>query len=154
MNAPSILSPRGTSLISLGGDRAWLQRTKGDICISYEWLDVGKKEPSACMVLFPTTLKMDAGAYAIPQDNAYEYADAKGNPTQFLLVAAWNAAQTLGFFPDQSTVFRIVDIIVDGLADLIRMPSDQPGSLEVKRAILGIEARARVNGQVVHEELL
>ena len=69
-------------------------------------------------------------------------------------LAAFNAAQTLGFFPDQSTVFRIVDIIVDGLADLIRMPSDQPGSLEVKRAILGIEARARVNGQVVHEELL
>lgn len=150
----SILSPRGTSMVMVGGDRAWLQRTKGDIAISFEWLDVGKQEPSACMVLFPTALKMDGGAYAIPQDNAYEYADDKGGPTPYLLTAAYNAAATMGFFPDQSTVFRIVDIIVEGLPDLIRMPSDQPGALNVERAVLGIEARAKVNGETVHEEVL
>lgn len=150
----SILSPRGTSMIELGGDRAWLQRTKGDIAISYEWLDVGKSEPSACMCLWPTVLKLDGGAYAIPQDNAYEYVDNRGRPTQFLLVAAYNAACTMGFFPDQATVFRIIDIIVDGIADLVRMPSEQPSSLNVEHPVLGIEARAKVDGQVVHEEVL
>ena len=141
-------------MIALGGDRAWLQRTKGDIAISFEWLDVGKKEPSACLVLFPTILKLDGGAYAIPQENAYEYADAKGGPTPYLLVAAYNAATTMGFFPDQSTVFRIVDIIVENLPDLIRMPSEQPKQLDIERPVLGIEARAKVDGQTVHEEVL
>lgn len=150
----SILSARGQRHVELGGERTWLQRTKGDICITFQWLDIGKREPAACMVLFPTTMKMDGGAYAIPQDNAYEYADAAGEPTPYLMVAAFNAAQSMGFFPDQSTVFRIVDIIVENLPDLIRMPSEQPGELNIDRIVRGIEATAKVNGQVIHQEVL
>lgn len=150
----TLLSANGQRMVELGGERAWLQRVKGDICVSYQWLHVGKKEPSACMTLFPTVMKMDGGAYAIPQDNAYEYADSSGNPTPFLMVAAFNAAQTMGFFPDQSTVFRIVDIIVEGLPDLIRMPSEQPGVLNLDRIVHGIEARASVGGTVIHEEVI
>jgi hypothetical protein len=150
----SLLSPRGATMVALGGERAWKQRIKGDICISYEWLQAGKKEPSACMVLFPTTLKLEGGAYAIPQENAYEYADARGRPTPYLLVAAHNAAVSMGFFPDKSTVFRIVDCIVEGLEDLVRMPSEQPGALNIEREVLGIEAQARLNGQVIHQEVL
>lgn len=150
----SILGASGQNWVELGGERTWEQRVKGDIVVSYQWLMVGKKEPQACMVLFPTVPKLDGGAYAIPQDNAYEYSDATGGPTPYLLTAAMNAATSMGFFADQSTVFRIVDVIVDGLADLIRMPSDQPGQLEIKRALHGIEATAKVNGQVIHQELL
>jgi hypothetical protein len=150
----SILGASGQNWVELGGDRSWEQRVKGDIVVSYQWLMAGKKEPQACMVLFPTVPKMDGGAYAIPQDNAYEYSDSTGGPTPYLLTAAMNAATTMGFFPDQSTVFRIVDIIVDGLADLIRMPSDQPGQLDLKRIVHGIEATARVNGNVIYQELI
>ena len=150
----SILGATGANWVECGGERTWEQRIKGDICVSYQWLMVGKKEPQACMVLFPTVPKMDGGAYAIPQDNAYEYSDASGGPTPYLLTAAMNAAISMGFYADQSTVFRIVDIIVDGLADLIRMPSDQPGQLDIKRTIHGIEATAKVNGQIVHQELI
>lgn len=150
----SILGATGANWVECGGERSWMHRGKGDIVVSYQWLDIGKKEPVACMVLFPTTPKMDGGAYAIPQDNAYEYGDSKGNPTPYLLTAAMNAATSMGFHPDQSTVFRIVDIIVDGLPDLIRMPSDQPGALAIKRAVHGIEATAKVNGQVVHQEVI
>lgn len=150
----SILGATGANWVEVGGERCWEQRVKGDIVVSYQWLMVGKKEPQACMVLFPTVPKMDGGAYAIPQENAYEYSDATGGPTPYLLTAAMNAATSMGFYPDQSTVFRIVDIIVEGLADLIRMPSDQPGALDIKRAIHGIEATARVNGQIMHQEVL
>ena len=150
----SILGATGQNWVECGGDRTWEQRVKGDICISYQWLHAGKKEPQACMVLFPVVPKLDGGAYAIPQDNAYEYSDASGGPTPYLLTAAMNAAVSMGFYADQATVFRIVDIIVDGLPDLIRMPSDQPGHLDIKRATLGIEATAKVNGQVMYEELL
>lgn len=150
----SILGANGANWVELGGERTWEQRVKGDIVVSYQWLHVGKKEPQACMVLFPAVAKLDGGAYAIPQENAYEYADKTGGPTPYLLTAAMNAATSMGFFPDESTVFRIVDVIVDGLADLIRMPSDQPGQLAIKRALHGIEATAKVNGQVIHQEVL
>lgn len=150
----SILSARGQTMVELGGERTWLQRVKGDICITFQWLHVGKKEPQACMVLFPATLKLDGGAYAIPQENAYEYVTSNGNPTPYLLTAALNAATSMGFFPDQSTVFRIVDIIVDNLPDLVRMPSEQPGELNLERIVRGIEATAKVNGQVLHQEVI
>lgn len=150
----SILGASGQNWVELGGERTWEQRTKGDIVISYQWLMVGKKEPQACMVLFPVVPKLDGGAYAIPQENAYEYSDKTGGPTPYLLAAALNAATSMGFFPDESTVFRIVDVIVDGLADLIRMPSDQPGQLNIERMVYGIEATAKVNGQVVRQELI
>ena len=151
----SLLSARGQRMVELGGERSWLERTKGDIGIIFQWLEIpGKKEPQPVMALFPLILKLDGGAYVIPQDNAYEYADSKGEPTPYLLTAAFNAAQTMGFFPDQSTVFRIVDIIVESLPDLIRMPSDQPERLNVERPTMGIEATAKVNGQTIHEEIL
>ena len=151
----SILSARGANLISLGGERAWLQRTKGDLCISYEWLDTGKQDPEACMCLFPTTLKRDAGAYAIPQGSAHEYATSDGNPTSHLMTAALKALVTLGYLhTDKAAWQRIVDAILEGLPDLIRMPSDQPGQLDIKRAAIGIEARAKVAGQTIHEKVL
>jgi hypothetical protein len=146
-----ILGASGQNWVELGGDRVWEQRIKGDIVVSYQWLMAGKKEPQACMVLFPAVPKMDGGAYAIPQENAYEYSDSTGGPTPYLLTAAYNAATSMGFYPDQSTVFRIVDIIVDGLADLVRMPSDQPVRLDIKKPVIGIEASAKVNGQVIHQ---
>ena len=151
----TILSARGATMISLGGERAWLQRTKGDLCISYEWLDTGKQDPEACMCLFPTVMKLDAGAYAIPQGSAHEYATRNGGPTQHLMTAALKALVTLGYLhPDKAAWFRIVDAILEGLPDLIRMPSDQPAALDIKRAILGIEARAKAGGQTIHEEVL
>lgn len=150
----SILGASGQNWVELGGERVWEQRIKGDIVVSYQWLMVGKKEPQACMVLFPTVPKLDGGAYAIPQENAYEYSDHSGGPTPYLLTAAMNAATSMGFFPDQSTVFRIVDVIVDGLADLVRMPSDQPVKLDIARPTYGIEATAKVNGNVIHQELI
>ena len=150
----SILGTKGQSWVELGGERTWLQRVKGDICITYQWLMVGKKDPQACMVLFPSTLKMDGGAYAIPQENAWEYVTSDGKPTPYLMTAAYNAAQTMGFFPDQSTCFRIVDIIADGLADLVRMPSDQPEALDLKAPTLGIEATVKVEQQVIRQEVI
>lgn len=150
----SILSATGRQITEIGGEKVWDQRTKGDIVISFQWLMVGGKDAQACMCLHPLIPKLEGGAYAIPQENAYEYADSKGNPTPHLLTAALNAAVSMGFFPDKSTVFRIVDIIVDGLEDLIRMPSDAPGAYDVDKIISGIEATIKVNGRVMHEELV
>lgn len=150
----AVLGASGRPMLELGGERAWLQRVKGDICVTYQWLHAGQREPSACIVLFPTTMKMDGGAYCIPQENAHAYADNRGNPTPQLVASAFNAAISMGFFPDKSTVHRIVDIIIDGIPDLIRMPSEMPKSLEIARPVLGIEARASIDGKTIAEEVL
>ena len=150
-----LLGVSGRKMVEIGGKKVWEQRVKGDICISYQYLMVGGKEAQACMVLHPVIPKLDGGAYAVPQENAYEYVDTKGNPTPYLHAAAFNSAVSMGFFPDKSTVWRIVDIIVDGLPDLIRMPSDAPNKdYDVEKMIRGIQATVKVNGQVMREELI
>jgi hypothetical protein len=154
MTTQSILGPHGTPMVELGGERAWLQRIKGDIVCSFQWLDIGLEEPHPCMALFPAMRRMDTAAYVIPQRNAWAYATRDGNATPEHLGVAFKAALHMGFHPDQSTVHRIMDIIVEGIPDLVRMPSDQPASLHVARVLMGIEASAKVNGKVVKEEVL
>lgn len=157
MNGTSILGPNGQRMVELSGERSWLTRTTGDIVSSYQWMHLDQIDPEApvaCMVLFPANRMVEPAAYVIPQANAWAFADNRGGPTPHCLKAAFLAATDMGMFPDEFTLRRIVDIIVDGMPDLIRMPSEQPGSLNIKRMVLGMEATARVNGRIVNEELL
>lgn len=158
----SILGPNGTPMVELGGERAWRQRVIGDIVCSYQWLDLrswghagAEDAPEPCMVLFPAFRRMETGAYTIPQNNAYAYVDSRGNPTEWLFRAAQKAAETLGFdINDKAAYMRILDIIVEGMPDLIDMPSDQPAALEVRRQVLGIEVTAKAAGQTLHGEVI
>lgn len=153
----TILGPNGKRMVELGGERAWLVRVIGDVVASYQWLhrpDIDPEGPHPCMCLYAANRRMDTGAYVIPQRNAFAYATNRGEPTPALLGMAFKAAQFMGFFPDRMTVKRVIDIIVEGLPDLIRMPSEQPSALEIKRARLGIEASAAINGKTIHQEVI
>lgn len=153
----SILGPNGQRMVELGGERAWLTRTKGDIVVSFQWIqvdEIDREAPVACMCMFPAARHMDTAAYVIPQQNAHEYASNRGGQSPALVGLAFKAALHLGFFPDKSTVHRIMDICLENLPDLIRMPSEQPGALDIKRALLGIEASASVNGKTIVQEVL
>ena len=153
----SILGPNGQRMVELGGERAWLQRTKGDIVCSYQWMhidEIDRDAPIACMCLFPAMRHMDTAAYVIPQANAHVYAANDGAASPELAGLAFKAAVHMGFFPAKTTVHRIMDIVLDGLPDLIKMPSEQPNALEIKRALHGIEAKATVNGKTFNEALL
>lgn len=152
-----ILGARGTPLVQIGGDRAWREFTKGDIVASLQWLDradIDPEGPHPCLILRPLYRKEDAGVYVIPQRNAYAYATRDGGPTPHALGAAFKAAIEMGFFPEQTTVHRILDLIVEVMPDLIRMPSMQPDSLEVKRAVQGIEISASIAGKTVAQEVI
>lgn len=157
----SLLGPSGSPYVELGGERAWRQRIKGDIVVSYQWLDLQAHDPSfpddgpvPCMVLFAANRRIEAGAYTIPQRNAHAYAQPNGEPTIALIGAAMKACMTLGFdMNEKLTRYRMVDAIVEGIPDLILMPSDQPGALDIKRATQGIETIVRAGGRVLHEEL-
>jgi hypothetical protein len=160
----SLLGPTARPMVALGGASAWKQRTiKGIIC-SFQWLDLRQQgfedTPDhanvACMCLFRPG-SMDRGSYVIPQPHAFLYGDKRGNPTQHLLTAGFAAAETLGFdMRDKHAIRQVIDIIIEGLPDLILMPSEAPDNSEatVRRAIQGIEARATLNGRTLHEEVL
>lgn len=158
----SILGPSGTPLVELGGERAWRQRVIGDVVASFQWLDLRASgdhtadgQPEPCMTLFPAHRRMDTGAYIIPQRNAYAYVDNKGNPTPQLLKSSALAAEALGFdMNDRSAITRMLDIICEGMPDLIDMPSEQPGALEVRKHRMGIEVTARAAGKELHSELI
>lgn len=150
----SILGPSGSQLVELGGERSWRTRVKGDIVVSFQWLDIGGEDPEPCMCLFPANRRMDTAAYVIPQRHAHAYATSDGGATPQHVGTAFKAAIHMEFFPDKTTVHRIMDAIVENMPDLIEMPSDQPGALDIKRAILGIEATAKVNGRTVVSEVL
>ena len=154
----SILGPNGNPYVELGGDRAWLVRTIGDMVVSYQWLhrpEIDPDGPHPCMCLYAANRRTDTGAYVIPQRNCYWYADRHGNPTPDLLGTAFKACIYLGFDRnDKFAARRMMDVIVEGIPDLIRMPSEQPGALDMKRLIHGIQASAKVNGRTVNEEVL
>jgi hypothetical protein len=158
-----ILGPSGTPYVELGGERAWRQRVVGDIVVSYQWLDLkswgdpgAEDEPEPCMCLFPAHRRLETGAYTIPQRNAWAYADSKtGKPTGALFTTAHRAAMTLGFDQnDKAAFFRILDIIVDGIPDLIDMPGTQPSALEIKKPVMGIEISASAAGKQLHGEVI
>lgn len=158
----SILGPRGTPMVELGGERAWRQRVIGDIVCSFQWLDLRSAgdvtagdEPEPCMVLFPAFRRMETGAYTIPMRNAFAYVDNKGKPTPQLLKTAALAAETMGFdMNDRASITRMLDIICEGIPDLIDMPLEQPSALEVRRHRMGIEVTAKACGSELHSEVI
>lgn len=154
----NILGPNGTPMVAFGDERAWLRRVIRDVVCSYQWLhrdDIDPDGPHPCMCLYPATRRMDTGAYVIPQRNAWAFADNKGNPTPHLLGTAFKIALQLGFDRnDRASITRAVDIITEGLPDLIRMPSDQHAALEVPRPVYGMEATAKINGKTIVEQVL
>ena len=162
MNSPKLLGPSARPMVALGGDNAWKQRTIQGIVCSFQWLDLsgfgpqfGSANPAMC--LFNPMRSQTAGAYVIPQQNAFEFGTRDGHPTSHLATSAFAAAQQLGFdLRDKSAIRKIIDIVIEGLPDLILMPSDPPDAPEiiVREAVRGIEATARINGVKIHEELL
>jgi hypothetical protein len=154
-----LLGPTAKPMVCLGGASSWRSRTIKGIFCSFQWLDLeadGFDRCTPCMCLYRPG-SMDRGAYVIPQINAYRFGHRDGTPTQHLLTASFAAAEKLGFdMRDRSAIRTIIDIVIEGLPDLICMPSEPPDSTDVivKHAIQGIEATARVNGKKIYEELL
>lgn len=156
----NIIGTSGRPMVELGGTFVWRQFIKGDLVISFQWLDLREQGagdgPEPVMSIFPAHRRVDTGAFVVPQAKAFEYLDSKGNPTPYLLGAAFKACVAMGSEPDKSTVHRIMDAIYEALPDLIKMPSAAPAEIanRQKRVVRGIEATATVNGHVVQEAVL
>lgn len=158
----SLLGPRGTPMVELGGERSWRAFTKGDIVCSLQWLDLQAQDPNfpesgpiPCMVLYHAHRRALTGAHVIAQRFAYLYGAREGKPTPNFFRMVCDACETLGFDRnDKAAQFRLMDLVVEALPDLILMPGEQPSALEVKRHVMGIEVNVRAGGRTLYTEVM
>lgn len=100
--------------------RAHLVRAHGDVVGIYTWIN-----DERALVLAPAH-RPGAPWYCVLESAAYTWDDS--DPRQVSVVAqkAAKACSVLGIEPTPRNCVRLAGIIIDGLPDLIRMPSAPP----------------------------
>jgi hypothetical protein len=143
----SLLHASGKPMVMLGGD-VYEQLTKGDIVHEYKWVD-GKP----VMLIYKRVLGNNTPAYMIELSDAHEYATSAGGPTKALLGRlCFDAAKVLRAENDKATLYRLIDVIVEGMDILLKMPPE-PKAIEIaNRPSTGNdELTIKVDGQVIAE---
>lgn len=119
LKASSLLHASGKPLVMLGGF-VYEQHVTGDIVSEYKWVN---GEP--VMLLYKRVLGKNTQAYMIELKDAHEYAMTNGHASKKLLsTLCRDAALALNSEHDKATMFRLIDIIVNGLPILIGMPPE------------------------------
>lgn len=130
------------------GSTAWaVRKVSGGLITSYEWLN---EEPCLCVYPEAKTRSRHAGALVVPLSCAHQWATSDGYPDLMHAVpVAVQAADTMGLSISRTLVRHIIDAVVDGLPDLLRMPK-QPFAIQPEQQPVG-EISIRLDGDVVHE---
>lgn len=102
--------------VSIDSTKAHLTRVHGEITAIYTWMNDERVLLLAATHRPGNAFVPGAPVYVIKESNAHAYDD----PRQ-LAATANKAAEVLGL--GSTAVFKIADIIIDGLPDLIEMPS-------------------------------
>jgi hypothetical protein len=121
-----------------------LVRRHGDILAIYTWVN-----DERALVLMPARRAQGAPWFIVCESAAYKYDDAS-----YLARQASQAARVLGMDETTSTWYRIANIIIEGLPDLIRMPTAPIPELQ-RHAIGEMKLMADgklVTGQEIREE--
>lgn len=107
--------------IVVGGEGAWKVRAQKDLVVAFHWVN---GEPA--MVLFPQRRRLGAAAYIIALSAAFKYAERSGYPTKYCVRQAMVAAGVMAMDQTRETCKNIVEVILDNLEDLVRMPPERP----------------------------
>lgn len=143
----NLLHASGQEMVMLGGD-VYEQLTKGDITHEYKWRD---GEP--IMLIYKRVLGRNTPTYMIEMKDAHEYAMSNGGPTKRLLSKlCFDAAVALGVEHDKASITRIIDVIVEGMDILLKMPPE-PKAIEIaNRPSTGNdELTLKIDGKIVAE---
>jgi hypothetical protein len=146
----NLLHANGKRMVMLGGD-VYEQKTTGDITHEYKWVD---GEP--VMLLYKRILGSNTPAYMIEMKDAHEFMMSNGYASKRLIsTLCYDAAKVLRAENDKATLFRIIGIIEEGIAILLRMPPE-PKAIEVaNRPTTGNdEISIKVDGKVIFEAQL
>lgn len=145
--------------VMLGTEKAWRVYRKGDLVASFQWLN---GEPA--MFIYPAIpLARGASAFALPLPAAHQWALSNGHPNlPHAVPTAVNALNAMGMLVTRDAVRRFIDLVLDGIHELIAMPpestshhveqaaADTLGELHIAaggRTI--IEGEARADGSLV-----
>lgn len=101
--------------------KAHLVRQHGDLTAVYSWLN-----DERAMFLIPSARKQ-APWYVLCESAAYTWAEGDGEASpQAIARKGSKVCEVLGIDSSPTNVRRVIGIILDGLPDLIRMPSSPP----------------------------
>jgi len=100
--------------------RAHLVRQHGDITAIYTWINEER-----ALVLAPSH-RPGAPWYCVMESASFTWDDNDPANIQRVAFKAHKACVVLGIEPTSRNCTRVAGIIIDGLPDLIRMPSSQP----------------------------
>ena len=123
--------------------KAHLSRVHGDITVIFSWIN-----DERAMFLIPH-LRKGAPWYVVSESAAYTWDDMDANNIPTVVKKATKACEVLGIEPSPWNCRRIAGMIIDGLPDLIRMPSSPP--VEYHRASFG-NMELRADGEVIASE--
>lgn len=137
----------GKPMVMLGGPFVHKHYVKGDICVEFKWHD---GEP--VMIMYKAVAQTKVGAYMVEMKDAHKFANPNGHQTAQLQELCQQAHDAMGFHMDKFAVFRIMDIILDGLGELLKMPPEPMASEESNRPVaLGDELTVKLDGKTLFE---
>ena len=123
--------------------KAHLSRVHGDITVIFSWVN-----DERAMVLVPH-LRKGAPWFVVMESAAYTWDDMDANNIPTVVKKATKACEVLGIEPSPWNCRRVAGMIIDGLPDLIRMPSAPPK--EYYRSSFGT-MELRADGQTIAGE--
>lgn len=131
--------------LTIDRKKTWLMREHRDLTAVYTWMN-----DERCMILIPT-YRQKAPWYVVMESASYTWDDE--DPANVPLVAAKAAkcCEVLGMEPTPANCNRVAAIIIDGLPDLIRMPSSPPVE-QYKTGFGKMELRA--GGETIAQEVI
>lgn len=120
--------------------KSFLTRVHGDILANYSWVN-----DERALILIPM-LRKGAPWYIVMESAAHTWDDNDPSNIPQVMRKGTKACEVLGIEPTPRNVVRVAKIIVEGLPDLIRMPSAPPQ--EFHKQNFG-EMHLKANGEVI-----
>lgn len=143
----SLLHASGKQMVMLGGD-VYEQKTTGDIVHEYKWV-----EGEPVMLIYKRVLGNNTPAYMIEMRDAHKFVLSNGHASKELIMKfCYEAALAMRCENDKASLFRIIGIIEDGIAILLKMPPE-PKAIEIaNRPTTGNDEMAiKVDGKTIFE---
>lgn len=128
---------------SIDLSKAHLSRVQGDLTVIFSWIN-----DERAMILVPH-LRKGAPWFVVMESAAYTWDDMDARNVSTVVKKAMKACDVLGIEPSPWNCRRVAGLIIDGLPDLIRMPSSPPK--EHYRASFG-HMELRAGGELIAGE--
>jgi hypothetical protein len=130
---------------SIDLSKAWKTRTHGDLVAVYSWLN-----DERALFLIPL-YRQKAPWFVVMESAAWSWDDEDPKNVANVAGKAMKACEVLGIEPTAQNARRIAGIVIDGLPDLIRMPTSP--EKEMHKTGFG-EMHLKANGETIASDLI